>query len=168
MNLIFMKQKEIKSLKEKIWKENGEKCPVLDKKIPLEKMVLDHKHKLKNELPDEIKGAVRTSLEFRVNALFGKIENQMKRLGLDKDYDLPTILRNGADYLENGSYIDNGKVYIHPNEVPKEKTLGKRIFNKLVKLYSEEYPKRKPLEYPKNKKPSKLIKELSQKYDIPI
>lgn len=163
-----MKQKDIKPLKEKIWKENGRKCPVLDVEIPLDKMVLDHKHKLKNELPDEVKGAIRTSLEFRVNALFGKIENQMKRLGLDKDYDLPTLLRNGADYLENGSYIDSGKVYIHPNEVPKEKTLGKRVFNKIAKLYLEEHPKRKPLEYPKSKKPTKLIKELAQRYKISI
>ena len=42
---IEMKGKDIKPLKEKIWKENGEQCPVLAKHIPLDKMVLDHKHK---------------------------------------------------------------------------------------------------------------------------
>jgi hypothetical protein len=39
---IEMKQADIKILKEKIWKQNNCKCPVLNKEIPLDKMVLDH------------------------------------------------------------------------------------------------------------------------------
>lgn len=166
--LIQLKQKDIKPLKEKIWLENNKKCPVLNKEVPLEKMVLDHIHKRKDEEASEQKGTCRTALEFRVNSMFGKIENSFKRYGLDKEIDLPTLLRNGANYLEKGAYCDNNTYFIHPNEAPKEKKLGKRSFNKIKKLYSKEYPNRKELEYPKSSKCTKLIKELSEKYKVEL
>lgn len=46
---IEMKSKDIRPLKEKIWKQNDEMCPVLKKKIPLDKMALDHAHKRNDE-----------------------------------------------------------------------------------------------------------------------
>lgn len=167
--LIQMKHKDIKILKEKLWLENDKKCPLLDKEVPLEKMVLDHIHKRKDEPASEQKGTIRESLEFRCNSFAGKIENSYKRYGLDKDIDLPTLLRNTADYLEKGAYCDSeGNYYIHPKEKPEEKKLSKRVFNKIKKLYSEEYPNRKELEYPKSSKCTKQIKELAEKYDIEL
>ena len=58
-------------LKEKIWLENNKKCPILNKEIPLEKMALDHAHKTKSEEYSENKGVIRTSLDFRANAVLG-------------------------------------------------------------------------------------------------
>lgn len=132
-----MKYKDIKYLKENIWLQNNKKCPVLDTEVPLDKCVLDHKHKRKDEEagPDD-KGLIREVLEFRVNAFFGKIENSFKRLGLDKDYDLIEVLRNGADYLERGAYIDeSGFKYIHPKEAPNTPVLKKSSYNIIQKLY---------------------------------
>lgn len=151
IKLVNMKTKDIKPLKEKIWKENGKICPILGKPIPLDKMVLDHKHKLKSEAPDEVRGAIREALEFRTNALAGKIENGFKRFGLDKipDYDLPTFLRNMANYLENGSYCeeteDSKIYYTHPREVQKrEKVLISR-WKRITKYYLDVHPRKKKI-----------------------
>ena len=156
-NLRYMKPHEISILKEKIWLENNKCCPVLGKEIPLDKMVLDHKHKNKNIEPNIINGAIRTALEFRTNALFGKIENAFKRLGLDKDHDLVTILRNGAEYLEAGSYFD-GEYYIHPNEVPKRQKVKISDYNKIKKYYLEMFPKKRTI----IKKPTYITEEFEQ------
>ena len=155
IKLISMKTKDIKVLKEKIWKQNGKICPILGKEVPLDKMVLDHKHKLKSEAPDEVRGAIREALEFRSNALAGKIENGFKRFGLDKipDYDLPTFLRNMANYLENGSYCEiiegftktEEVYYTHPREVTKrEKVLISR-WKRIAKYYLDVHPRKKKI-----------------------
>lgn len=164
MKLIEMKHKDIKELKEKIWLKNNKKCPVLDVEIPLEKCVLDHKHKLKNEEPGiDDKGLVREVLEFRINAFFGKIENNFKRLGLDKEFDLPTILKNGAEYLERGAFIDeNGNKYIHPKEVKKKPKLKKSSFNRLEKVLKQEG--KKVPKYTGNY--TKVLEKLFKKYEI--
>lgn len=155
IKLIYMKPKDIKILKEKIWKQNNKKCPILGKEVPLDKMVLDHKHKLKSEAPDKVRGAIREALEFRVNALAGKIENGFKRFGLDKiqDYDLPTFLRNMADYLENGSYCEiiegTAKIeevyYIHPKEVPKREKVSLSRWKRIAKYYLDIHPRKKKI-----------------------
>jgi len=163
-----MKQKDIKILKEKIWLQNNKKCPILDVEVPLEKMVLDHCHKRNNEPYAEDKGTIRTALEFRTNAFFGKMENAFKRYGLDKEYNLSDVLRNAADYFDAGAYTDEeGYMYIHPNEVPKEPKISKRNYNKCKKMYeAEEFiPKRKNQKkkaFPSFPKSGKLTKELSQ------
>lgn len=168
-----MSQKDIKALKERLWLENGKICPLLGVSVDLDKMVLDHIHKLKSEDASEQKGTIRNAIEFRANAIEGKITNNWKRyFGADESkhpIDLPTFLRNLADYLDDGAYKDSeGNFYIHPNEVKKEPKLSKRTFNKIAKLYKEEYPNRKPLTYPKSKKRTKLIKELAKKYNIEL
>jgi len=148
--LYYMSQSDIKKLKEKLYKEYDGKCPVLKKEIPFDKMVLDHKHKLKSEEPDKEKGACRIHLEFRVNAMSGKIENIFKRYGFHKeDLSLPDMLRNIADYLDKGSYRDTyqGKplYYIHPNEVPRRKKVSKRDLKKIHKWYFVIKPRAKKL-----------------------
>lgn len=153
--LYYMSQSEIKKLKEKIWNSNNRKCPLLEIDLPLDKAVLDHKHKLKSEEVDKEKGCVRNCLDFRSNVLEGKIVNAFKRyFGSDESkhpISLPNFLRNLADYLEEGSYVDiadNGETeiyFVHPNEVPKRKKLGKREQNKIKKYYLELYPRRKKI-----------------------
>lgn len=162
-----MKQKDIKVLKEKIWLENDKKCPILDVEVPLDKMVLDHNHKLKNEPYSENKGTIRTALEFRVNAFFGKMENAFKRYGLEKDYDLATILRNAAEYFDKGAYkCEDGYYYVHPNEVPKEPKISKRNYNKLAKEYKLSGRKKKFPEFPKSGKVTVALKALFEEFGI--
>jgi len=164
---IEMKQKDIKPLKEKIWLENDKKCPILDVEIPLDKMVLDHIHKLKNESYSETKGTIRTSLEFRANAFFGKMENAFKRYGLDKDYELSDLLRKAADYFDKGAYQDEeGNYYIHPNEVPKDPKVSKRNYNKLKKVYKESGRKKKFPDFPKSGKLTVGLKALFEEFSI--
>jgi len=163
---IEMKQKDIKPLKEKIWLSNDKKCPVLGKEIPLDKMTLDHAHKRNDEDYAHDKGVIRTALDWRANAILGKVENAIKRTGLsyDEDFDLPTFLRNAADYFEAGPYIDeNGDMHVHPSEVPKEPKLTKQSYNRLKKVYDK---KAKFPEYPKSQKLSKKLKELFEEYNI--
>jgi len=161
-----MKQKDIKILKEKLWIKNNKKCPVLDKEVPLDKMALDHAHKRKDEEYSENKGVIREALDFRTNAVLGKLENSLKRSGLSyaDDFDLPTFLRNAADYFERGAYVDeDGNYYIHPNEVKKNPKLTKQSYNRLKKVYDK---KAKFPEYPKSQKLSKKLKELFEEYNI--
>jgi len=165
-----MKQKDIKTLKEKIWNENNKKCPVLDMDIPLEKMVLDHAHKRNSEEYSETKGAIREALDFRANAVLGKLENSIKRTGLDRveGFNLGTFLRNAADYFERGAYKKDGVIYIHPTEVYKEPNLSKSNYNKCKKAHLESGAKKKFPDYPKRKKATKTLIELFKKYNIPL
>lgn len=169
--LIPMKSTDIKKLKEKLHDQNNGVCPLLGISVSSDKMALDHIHKLKSELPSEQKGTIRNAIEFRANAMEGKITNNWKRyFGADESkhpITLPDFLRNLAEYLEAGAYQDNdGNFYIHPTEVPKEPKLGKREFNKIAKLFSEKYPKRKALVYPKSSKWTKQLKELKDEFGL--
>jgi hypothetical protein len=172
-----MKQKDIKILKEKLWLVNDKKCPVLGKPIPLDKMVLDHAHKRNDEAYSPTKGMIREALDKRANAILGKVENALKRTGLgyEEDFDLPTFLRNAADYFERGAYIDKeGNMYVHPTEVPKVPKLSKSNYNTLAKLYEKEPftptrkgQQKKPMPaYPASKKLTKGLKELFDRFDI--
>lgn len=164
-----MKQHEIKVLKEKLWLKNGKKCPVLGKEIPLEKMALDHNHKRNDEAYSENKGTIREALDFRTNAVLGKLENALKRTGLsnDPDFSIGDFLRNAATYFENGAYVDeDGYMYIHPNEVPKEPLLKKTSYNKLKKAYLNSCKKAKFPEYPKSGKITKVLEKLFNEFNI--
>ena len=161
-----MKAKDIRPLKEELWLANDKKCPVLDKEIPLEKMALDHAHKRNDEDYAEDKGVIREALDFRVNAVLGKLENSLKRTGLvnDPDFDIGQFLRNAADYFERGAYVDDeGFMYVHPKEVKKEPKVSKMNYNKLKKVYDG---KKKFPEYPKSCKLTKGLKELFEEYGI--
>jgi len=166
IKFIEMKTKDIKVLKEKMWIMNNKKCPVLDKEIPLEKMTLDHAHKNNNEEYAPNKGVIREVLDFRANLILGQVENAVKRTGLanDEDFDLPTFLRNAADYFEKGAFRDeDGNYYVHPSEVKKVPIVSKRNYKKLEKIYdkSAKFP-----EYPKSKKLTKKLNELFSEYNI--
>ncbi len=168
--LVPMKQKDIIVLKEKLHKQNNEICPLLEVKVPLEKMTLDHIHKLKSDEPQPQKGTIRNAIEFRANALEGKITNNWKRyFGADESkhpISLPDYLRNLADYLEAGAHEDNGNYYIHPNEVTKEPKLSKRWYNKLKKEYGLTGRKKKFPEFPKSGKLTVGLKTLFEEFKI--
>lgn len=164
-----MRQKDIKILREKIWESNNRKCPVLGVEIPLKDTALDHCHKKVSEDYSPSKGTIRTTLDFRVNSVLGKLENSIIRYGLHnfEGFDLPEFLRNAAEYFEEGAYRDSdGNYYIHPREVPKEPQVSKRNYNKLAKLYKESDKKAKFPEYPKSKKLTAQLKKLFEEFNI--
>lgn len=161
-----MKKNDIRTLKEKIWRENGRRCPVLGKEVQLDKMALDHAHKRNAEEYSETKGVVREALDFRANAVLGKLENAIVRTGLSKEegFEIGEFLRNAADYFERGGYVDeNGTMYIHPNEVHREPKVSRKNYNALKKVYSG---KKKFPEYPKTGKLTLWLKVLFEEYEI--
>ena len=158
--LIQLEQKDIKVIREKITIEQNNVCPIANITIPDGNHTLDHQHMTKRETRGvDGAGTIRGVLDYRANAWEGKVSKSFVRCGLAKEVDLVVALRNLANYLEREPYP-----MIHPNEKPKEKKLLKRPFAKIKKLYAEEFPKRKLLEYPKSGKATVLIKELSEKY----
>ena len=170
MLYIELKSKDIKILKQKIHEQNNGRCPLLGVDIPLDKTVLDHIHKLNSESYAEDKGTIRNTIEFRANAMEGKITNNWKRLfGADTSkhpIDLPTFLRNLADYLEAGAYSEDEMYYIHPTEVPKVPKIKKSSYNKMIKQFKIKYPKRKVPPYPKSCKLTKQIEKLFLEFCI--
>lgn len=161
--IIQLKSNDLKPLKEKWHIEQNFICPILKKEVPLDKLVVDHLHKLKSEEPGvDGKGCCRGAIEFRANALEGKITNNFKRLGLDKEIDLPSFLRNLADYLEN-NHLNDDVLYIHPTEVSRDPKVSKKNYNKLKKLY---VGKAKFPEYPNSGKLTKPIEKLFKEYEV--
>lgn len=163
----FLKASELKPLKEELHEAQGGICPILGIPVPLEDMVVDHKHAKKSiPLGENGNGCARGAISRFANIVEGKAANAYIRTGLEKTgVPLSTILRNLADYLDNPPAPPG---LVHPTEVPKEKKLGKRVFNQIAKLYLADNPTRKPLEYPKSGKPTKQIKELAEKYQISL
>jgi len=170
MEFIELKTKEIWALKKKLFLQNNKICPLLGIEIPLEKTALDHIHKLNSESYAKDRGTIRNAIEFRANAMEGKITNSWKRLfGADiskHPTDLPTFLRNLAQYLEDGAYTENGKCFIHPSEVPKVRKIKKASYKKMIKLFKVKYPKRKVPTYPKSCKLTKQMQKLFTEFDI--
>lgn len=161
---IQLKQKDIKPLREKLLKEQNYICPICKEEITLSESTLDHQHRLfkDEEIGNNGAGLCRGVICFRCNAWEGKIFNAHRRLGLHKkELDQASLMRNLAEYLEQENYP-----YIHPSEAEKPKKLGKRIYNKLKKVYSEKYPNRKELEYPKSGKITKEIQKLLDEFDL--
>lgn len=164
--LTQLKTSEINSLKEKWWLEQNKKCPLLNKEIELSSMVIDHQHKLKSELADITgKGICRGAISRFGNALEGKISNNFKRMGLDKHINLPSFLRNLADYLENNHIHNDYELFIHPTEAEKPKYIKKSCYNKLAKVYDM---KAKLPEFKDKMKLSQKLESLFKKYNIEI
>jgi len=155
-----LKQKELKDLREKLYAEQKGICPLCKTKIRLDEAVIDHQHKtLKEEIGADGAGLVRGVLCHRCNTVEGGMINKFRRYGIYlKDYT--QFLRNLADYLDQEPLP-----YIHPTEAPKIPKLGKRDFNKLLKLYKAKYPRRKKgLTYPKSGKLTKKWIDLLEEF----
>jgi hypothetical protein len=95
---------DVKKVRELLTKEQFNTCAVTGLDIPVKQHVLDHAH-------DETQ-FVRGVLHRQVNAFLGKSENAFTRLiAWWYPNDLPTLLRECADYLEkepDGRYRHNG------------------------------------------------------------
>ena len=152
-----LKSKDIPELREKILKEdqNG-LCPICNQEP--KRPCLDHEHKKKIKGTGQIRGVLCSTC----NVFIGKSENNCMRYGISQK-DLPSILRNTADYLEKDQYP-----YIHPSEAPKKKILSKNCFKRLARDYINKYPKRKRLVYPKSKHLTKDLEKKFKMFDIEI
>jgi hypothetical protein len=170
MAYIELKLKDIKHLKKKLHEQNNGICPLLGVPVDLDKTALDHIHKLKSEPYAKNKGTIRNAIEFRANALEGKISNNWKRYyGADESNhptDLPTFLRNLADYLEAGAYCEDDNFFIHPTEVPKAPKVKKSAYNKMITLFKVKYPKKKVPPYPKSQKLNKILDKLFTEFNV--
>lgn len=146
--------KDLRDLRKELWLRQGRKCPVLNKCIPLEHAVVDHKHKTKaQEVGDEGAGLIRGVLHKQANVIEGKIANAWKRYGMHKfGVSIPEFLRNLADYLEQEPLQ-----LIHPNEKTKVPRLMKSSYNKLKGMNSKNPTKKKFPPYPKS---GRLTKDL--------
>lgn len=161
--MIQLKVTELKELRLKWHTEQEFVCPILKLYFPVEDMVIDHAHG--NKVQDETSKLCRGCINRQVNAFEGKITNNYKRLGLEKYIDLPTVLRNLADYLENNKAHTDEK-YIHPSEKIKEPKLSKRNYNLLKKEYLKTGRRAKFPEYPKTGKITKKLKEMFTEFNI--
>lgn len=138
MNITHLKQSQIKEFREKLYNLNNQTCPILKQPLSKERAVLDHIHK-QRQTDDitEMSGVIRNTIDKDVNLFLGKIENGYKRY-IRSDIQLATLLRNIADYIENGAYKEDNTVFSHPSEngnsdliKMKKIPFSKRDFNKL-------------------------------------
>jgi len=151
-------------LRKKQWLNQNKCCPILKQPILYKDAVFDHKHRTKTEtIGEDGKGLLRGVLHRNANTFEGKIVRLYKRYGLAKFIELPELLRNVAEYIEDP--IMEPK-YVHPSERPPAKKLGKRQYNKICKHYFEMYPRRTKLpEFPKSGKITKEFEELLKKIE---
>lgn len=160
--LIQMKQSELYDWKKLQHENQGNFCPLLGVEVPLDQMVVDHKHRTKAEkLGENGCGLIRGVIQFQANVLEGKISNGFKRYGLHKlGVSLPTFLHNLADYLDAGTTN-----LIHPSEKIKPLKIQKACYKSLCKIIgnSEKVP-----EYPKSGKLTVPLEKLFAKYNIQV
>ncbi len=153
-NLIQLKQKNIKKIREKLLREQSGICPICHKEI--KRPVLDHDHKKRIKGTGRCRGVICSSC----NVFLAKIENNSIRYNIKKK-DLPEVLINISKYLSAPQ-----TKYIHPSEISPLPKLQKRCFNKLNKEYKKRYPKKKLLQYPKSGKLTKKLKEIFRQFHI--
>lgn len=115
LKVVHLKMSDRKKLIEIFEKQNGRVCPVL--KFETHNMVIDHIHRQtkKLEVSQENGGFVRGMIDNGVNCLLGVIENNYKRY-ITKDISLPELLRNMADYIEQGAFVYKGQMFSHWSE----------------------------------------------------
>jgi len=151
LNLItYTNQKETQEIKKELYRRSNGICPLLGEYVEVDKMVADHQHKLKKEpcstWEQGGKGLIRGAIEFRANAVEGKIVNAWSRYGLEKEgYDLPTYLRNLADYLENPPATELSECYAYYSEKPKRIKVKISEYKRVAKYYLELHPRKRTI-----------------------
>jgi hypothetical protein len=153
---IQLKASDLSTLREKLIQEQNGICPICER--ALKNPVVDHQHTRKVRGT----GLVRAVICSTCNTFLARSENNAPRHCISLE-ELPTILRNMANYLE-AEHLP----YIHPTEKPKEPAVSKRNFNILLKKLKQDCSfKKKYPEYPKSSKLTKELKVLFEKYEVP-
>jgi hypothetical protein len=163
-DFIYLKNKDVKEVRKSLLEDQNGKCKLCGNIItPETGVALDHQHKRKMDpIGLDGGGLIRGVLCRGCNILEGKLWNSMVR------YLQPKNVQERIDWLETliEYYQEENTNLVHPNEAPKEPKLPKRQFNKLNKYYSEKYPKRIPLVYPKSGKWTKKLRNIQDELDI--
>jgi len=151
-----LKQKDIKPLREKLWRENDYCCPICKQELELSDLALDHDHQTT---------FVRNTICKKCNSLEGSLRAKWKRSGLMKIIDFNDFLLSLAEYLSNDQLP-----YIHPMHTAKPRKLMKSSYNELKREIDNvnKYMK-KPIkipDYPKSKRLTKKLKELYDRFGI--
>ncbi len=161
MNLVQLKQKNIKEVRDGILAEQHGLCALCKSPITEETGIsCDHQHRLKKEeIGEDGAGLIRGVLCRACNVQEGKIWNSMRR------YIQPENIQERIEWLESlvEYYKKCNYPLIHPSEKPKEPTVSKRQYNKLKKVYQgrARFP-----EYPKSGKLTKKLETLFTKYEV--
>jgi len=127
--------KDVQRVRELLLKEQHNLDLITHLLIPPKQACLDHRH--------DSEQLVRGVLHRQSNAVLGKLEGVWTRyLSYWYPHDLPTFLRQAADYLED-TERNHDKRYRHPNWIKKVKTFYNALNAKqqnqvLVKLSSPE------------------------------
>jgi len=151
-----LKHKDIKPLREELWKKNNCCCPICGKDVSVSEIALDHSHDT---------GLIRNTICKKCNSLEGIYKQKWKRQGLMDIIDFGDLLISMGEYLK-----EDHLPFIHPSEVPKNPKLQKRSYNKLrseiqkINNYLEKPLKIPP--YPKSKRLTKKLKELYEKIGL--
>lgn len=165
-NQSIYRNKDLKEIRRIAYEKQKGICPLLQKQIPIEDMVVDHSHRGNSKnLGTNDAGLIRGIIQRQANVLEGKLTNSFIRFGLHKqDITLPEFLRNLANYLENPPLIKFA--ILHPTEKEKPLKLSKNCFKQLQKEFKIKYPKKKVPLYPKSKKLTKTLKLLFKEFGI--
>ena len=145
-----LKHKDIKPLREKLWKQNDYCCPICERPLTAEDLALDHDHDTT---------LIRNTICKRCNSIEGIFKSKWKRSGLMDFIDFDQLLENLSIYLRQEQLP-----YIHPSHVEKHPKLMKSSYNTLkreiehINKYLEKPIKIPP--YPKSKRLTKKLKEL--------
>lgn len=130
-----LKSSELKDLKIKWLEQQDYLCPITKKTFSVDDFVVDHLHCKAKELPntENGRGFCRGAIFKNANVVEGKILKDFTRYGLGSHIDIPSFLRNLADYLENNRFHTEDEIFIHPTEKPLKPILSKRSYDLLVK-----------------------------------
>ena len=160
---MILKQKDLATFREELYKKQGAKCDILDIPLDPDKRVLDHIHSEHKYYTET--GYIRGVIHRDINVLLGKIENQWNRTSKDlkEMFELDEVLIMIAKYIKKHKY--KKEKIIHPREY-KEPKIMKSKYNKLKKLFLEKYPDKKFPEFPKSGKLTKQLKKISEEFKI--
>lgn len=163
VQLVQVKQKDLKQIREKLHKDQNNICPIMGCTYPVADMVVDHQHKTRKTDINGVHGAglIRGCIHRQANVLEGKISNAYVRYGIHHHVSLSDYLRNLADYLDQENLP-----LIHPTEKEKSPKLMKSSYNKLKKAVADVGEKVKMPDFPKSGKITKPLKKLYDKYKI--
>ena len=151
-----LKHKDIKPLREKLWKENNYCCPICGTKLSKEDLALDHSHDT---------GLIRNTICSKCNSYEGMIKSKWKRSGLMNIIELADLLESLSVYLRKEHLP-----YLHPTAVMKKPKLMKSSYNDLKReIQKANKYLQKPIKippYPKSKRLTKRLKELYDQFGI--
>ena len=146
-----LKYSDLSPIREELYNKQNGICPVCNRKVEIDKVVVDHHHKKRIKGSGLLRGVICRTC----NVFLGKIENNCVRYGISYNL-LPSVLSNIVSYITKQHLP-----YIHPSERPR---LTKRSYQELKKVMRSDKKKIPP--YPKTGMLTKQLSRLFEKYGV--